>query len=78
LLLTACINNGGDDAIAGAGIFFGKNDKRNCTIHIPPELSQTNQVAEAVAAKEAVENASDADTIVVMTDSMHVIDNITK
>jgi ribonuclease HI len=72
----SCVNNGGEDARAGAGIFFGENDKRNRAIRIPPELSQTNQVAEMVATKEAINGTNKADKILIKTDLMHIINSM--
>ncbi|KAK7028582.1 hypothetical protein R3P38DRAFT_2369327, partial [Favolaschia claudopus] len=46
---------GVDIARAGSGIFFGEGDVRNAKIRIPTELGVSNQVAELIAIKEAVE-----------------------
>ncbi|KAJ7689919.1 hypothetical protein B0H17DRAFT_890138, partial [Mycena rosella] len=42
-------NNGGENARAGAGIFFGEGDPRNKAIRIPQEMNPSNNVGEIVA-----------------------------
>ncbi|KAJ7429204.1 hypothetical protein B0H11DRAFT_1641344, partial [Mycena galericulata] len=49
----SCLNNGQDDASAGAGIYFEADDPRNKAIKLPQTLDQSNQTAELVAVKEA-------------------------
>ncbi|KAJ3774186.1 hypothetical protein FB446DRAFT_640328, partial [Lentinula raphanica] len=53
----SCANNGGDDAVAGAGIFIGENNPLNRAIKIPRELEQSNQTGEIVSIKEIAEIA---------------------
>ncbi|THU98758.1 hypothetical protein K435DRAFT_617370, partial [Dendrothele bispora CBS 962.96] len=50
----SCINNGQDTAIAGAGIYFAKDDPRNKSLKLPQmaggtKLTQSNQAAELLA-----------------------------
>ena len=48
----ACINNGRPDAVAGMGIYFGENDKRNVSRRVDSNMRQTNNVAELLAILE--------------------------
>ena len=50
----ACQGNGKDDARAGVGVFYGKNDPRNISTYLRGKR-QTNQRAELTAMKLALE-----------------------
>jgi len=74
----ACSNNGKPDAVAGIGIFFGINDPRNVSQKVPPELRQTNNVAELSAIIEAFriiepDLESSGKIVGIATDSEYVI-----
>ncbi|KAJ3766253.1 hypothetical protein FB446DRAFT_654082, partial [Lentinula raphanica] len=49
----SCINNGNDDAKAGAGIFCPQDETINRAIRLPETIPQTNQSGEIVSIKEA-------------------------
>ncbi|KAJ6548853.1 hypothetical protein B0H19DRAFT_855805, partial [Mycena capillaripes] len=49
----SAINNGKEDAQAGAGVYYGPNDGRNRAIRVPTELLPSNNVGEILAIKEA-------------------------
>ncbi|KAJ3739259.1 hypothetical protein DFH05DRAFT_1407723, partial [Lentinula detonsa] len=52
-----CINNGNDNAKAGAGIFCPTHNNLNRAIRIPQSSPQTNQSGEILSIKEAVKTA---------------------
>ncbi|KAF9073029.1 hypothetical protein BDP27DRAFT_1487656, partial [Rhodocollybia butyracea] len=56
----SCIDNGKENARAGAGIFFGEYNQDNQAIRIPPQLTQSNQTGDLVAVKIATETADKA------------------
>ncbi|KAJ7155938.1 hypothetical protein C8R43DRAFT_1125843 [Mycena crocata] len=51
----SAINNGRDNARAGAGVYFGEGDPRNMAIRIPDAVGKTNNVGEMVAIKTAAD-----------------------
>ncbi|KAJ7247772.1 hypothetical protein C8J57DRAFT_1080606, partial [Mycena rebaudengoi] len=53
----SALNNGMANAMAGAGVFFGDDDLRNISVRIPDELGPSNQTAEMIGVKVAVEIA---------------------
>jgi len=71
----ACYNNGRDNALAGIGIFFGINDKRNISKKI--EGRQTNNTAELTAIIETyhiIENdILNGKNIAIVSDSEYAI-----
>ena len=71
----ACSNNGSENAIAGLGIYFGKDDKRNIAQRIKGK--QTNNVAELqaiISAYEIVEkDVLCGKNIVIISDSKYAI-----
>jgi ribonuclease HI len=69
----SCFKNGYEDAIAGAGVFYGKDNPKNQAIRLPATLEQTNQTAEMVTMKEAVKSAGKNTDI-----SKYVINAVTK
>lgn len=72
----ACYNNGKQNARCRGGIWFGPNDPRNCTIHIPGNL-QSNQVGELTATISAIEIMPPFVLLTIMTDSCYVINGLT-
>ena len=72
----SCINNGKPNAIAGIGVYFGKDDKRNVSKRIKGK--QSNNTAELKAILKAIkiikkeENFKDLD-ITIYTDSKYSI-----
>ncbi len=73
--------NGKSHARAGYGIYFGEDeDSRNVAARVPEELVQTNQIAELLAATVALELCAAAEEkrkVIIITDSMYVINGIT-
>lgn len=71
----ACSNNGKKNALAGIGVFFGINDKRNVSKRIIGK--QTNNRAELIAIIEAYyiieKDILDGKKIVIVTDSEYCI-----
>lgn len=75
----ACSKNGKEDASGGIGVFFGDGDPRNLSEALTER--QTNQVAELQAAIRGIEiclDQSDAQRVLLHTDSKYVIDCVTK
>ncbi|KAF9028757.1 RnaseH-domain-containing protein, partial [Hymenopellis radicata] len=66
------------NARAGAGVYFGKKDKRNRAVRVPKNMKQTNQVAELLGTKEALDAVPLDVDMRIKTDSMYVIDILTK
>ena len=73
----SCIDNGKENAKAGAGIWFAEGDPRNKAIRIPGP-NQTNQVGEIAAVIAALENTPTFAPVTIVSDSMYVIDGLTK
>lgn len=76
----AAKGNGKSHAKAGYGIFFGEDDPRNIAARVPLDMPQTNQVAELLATTVAMEtcvHANEIRKVIVVTDSMYVINGIT-
>ena len=69
----SCLNNGYDNAQAGAGIYFGADDARNMTIRLPKSIPQSNQTGELTAVKELLEANPTDDELTNETDSKYVI-----
>ena len=71
----ACSNNGKDNALAGMGIYFGKNDIRNTSKKV--EGKQTNNIAELSAIVEThniIKNdIKDSKKIAIVSDSVYAI-----
>lgn len=75
----ACSSNGREDASGGIGVFFADGDPRNLSEALTDR--HTNQVAELQAAIRGIEiclNQSDAQRVLLHTDSKYVIDCVTK
>ena len=69
----ACINNGRPDAAAGIGIFFGEGDPRNISQRLLPDEKQTNNVAELIALRTAIEMVSPDHRTMIVSDSQYAI-----
>jgi ribonuclease HI len=63
---------------AGAGIFYGADDKRDNAIGVPNELGPSNRVAEMLAVKETVEDNPENVPIDIISDSKYTIEGLTK
>ncbi|KAK1216048.1 hypothetical protein PQX77_021325 [Marasmius sp. AFHP31] len=74
----SCINNGFDNARAGAGVYFRENDPKNKSVRLPKDLEQTNQTGELIAIKLAVESADPDEELWIETDSKYAIGCITQ
>ncbi|PBK85263.1 hypothetical protein ARMGADRAFT_942332, partial [Armillaria gallica] len=72
----SAIRCGTDEASAGAGIFYGEQDVRNRSIHLPNEVGRMNQVSELVGAKSAVEDVPINTGLELVSDSQHVLDGL--
>jgi ribonuclease HI len=69
----ACINNGRPEAVAGIGVFFGEGDSRNVSQRLPTEEKQTNNVAELIAIRTAMEIVTPETRAVIVSDSQYAI-----
>ena len=73
----ACINNGNENARAGIGIYFGKDDNRNVSRELIKDgyIKLTNNIAELTAVIEAIKIIHNDTTPnkIIMTDSEYVI-----
>jgi ribonuclease HI len=74
----SAMNNGGENARAGAGIYFGDNDPRNRAIRIPDKLRPSNNVGELVAIKETIEACPKDVPLAIHSDSRVSIDILTR
>ncbi|KAJ3919310.1 ribonuclease H-like protein [Lentinula edodes] len=73
----SCINNGDDNATAGAGIFSKDDPTLTCAIRIPSTLKQTNQTGEIIGLKQAAEKAHLKDEVTFCSDSKTALDGLT-
>ena len=71
----ACINNGSDNARAGIGIYFSKDNPLNVSRELEYDKKLTNNIAELVAAIEAIEiiKSSPIENKIIITDSEYII-----
>ncbi|KAJ3998742.1 ribonuclease H-like protein [Lentinula boryana] len=74
----SCENNGGEDAIAGAGIFVKDNNPLNRAIKIPNELAQSNQTGEIISIKEIAEAAPPSTGLDILSDSLTMVEGLTR
>ncbi|KAJ7172881.1 ribonuclease H-like protein [Mycena crocata] len=74
----SAINNGKENAQAGAGVYYGPDDGRNRAIRVPTELRPSNNVGELLAIKDAVERNPRDIPITIASDSKVCIDGLTK
>eukprot|EP00088_Acartia_fossae_P043952 TRINITY_DN4653_c0_g1_i2.p1 TRINITY_DN4653_c0_g1~~TRINITY_DN4653_c0_g1_i2.p1 ORF type:complete len:169 (+),score=47.64 TRINITY_DN4653_c0_g1_i2:57-563(+) len=74
----ACLNNGGPNAAAGIGVFWKNNSSWNRSEPVQG-YRQTNQVAELVAIKVAIEigRQRNLDNLLIMTDSLYALKCLT-
>lgn len=68
----ACKSNGTKEAVAGIGIYWGPENKRNVSRRFDLD-NPTNQRAELLAAAVAVESIDDSEEYVIVTDSKYTI-----
>jgi ribonuclease HI len=78
MLQGSCFKNGYEDAIAGAGVFYGEDNPKNQAIRLLATLEQTNQTAEMVAMKEAVKGAGENADVRIESNSKYTINAVTK
>lgn len=70
----SALSNGRAGARAGAGVYFGPNDKRNQSVRVRATEAQTNQRAELLAATLALRHAGNtALPLEIRTDSRYVV-----
>ncbi|KAF8061862.1 ribonuclease H-like domain-containing protein [Lyophyllum atratum] len=74
----SCLKNGEEDARAGAGVFYEANHLRNRSVKVPPSFIQSNQSAELLALKEAVEGAPEEGRLMLELDSKYTLGQVTK
>lgn len=73
----SCLDQGTTKARAGSGVWFGDGDRRNRSLRVPRD-HQTNQIAELYAALIAIQAADRDEKLTLVTDSMFVVDGLTK
>ena len=72
----SCINNGSENAKAGIGIYFKKDDPRNLSKELTSDtVKLTNNIAELTAAIEAINliKKEDYEKKIIVTDSEYII-----
>lgn len=69
----ACVNNGRPDAAAGIGVFFGEGDARNVSRRLAAEDKHTNNVAELIAIRTAIEMIDLDCRVTIVSDSQYAI-----
>ncbi|KAG6808204.1 hypothetical protein H0H92_005054, partial [Tricholoma furcatifolium] len=74
----SCLNNGSTVARAGAGVWFGQDDKQNRAIRLPTHMENSNNSAEAIAIFEAVINTDPDLPLKILTDSKLTLKELTK
>lgn len=74
----SCLNNGYENASAGAGVWYSENDPRNTAARVPAHMSQTNNAGEALAILIAANQANSSDHLEILSDSKITIDGLTK
>ncbi|KAK0492505.1 ribonuclease H-like domain-containing protein, partial [Armillaria luteobubalina] len=71
-----CTNNGDENAVASAGVWFGPNDARNKSIRIPKSLGKlTNQLGEITGAYVATKKADETQPLEIITTTTHLTKN---
>ena len=73
----SCSRNGKMDAKCGSGVWVGENHHLNNAIRVPGE-KQSNQVGEIAALIVAAETLPNYCKLTIVTDSMYVIEGLTK
>ncbi|KAJ3714409.1 hypothetical protein C8R42DRAFT_632817, partial [Lentinula raphanica] len=74
----SCINNGNEDARAGAGIFCPSNEDLNWAIRLPEGIPQTNQSGEILSIMEAAKTVQINSNLRIFSDSKTSIEGLTK
>ncbi|MCJ1360701.1 MAG: hypothetical protein MMC33_010710 [Icmadophila ericetorum] len=72
----SALRNGAEGALAGIGVYFGPNDKRNLSEALPGPR-QTNQRAELTAILRALDTVPRDRDVTIITDSRYAIDCVT-
>ncbi|KAK0471911.1 hypothetical protein IW261DRAFT_1344040, partial [Armillaria novae-zelandiae] len=72
----SAIKTGTREAAAGAGVFYGDNDERNKSIHLPNEIGKTSQASEIIGAKMAAEDTLTTIRMDLFSNSKHVLDSL--
>ncbi len=73
-----CNNNGDDNAVASAGIWFGQDDPKNESLRLPEALGKpSNQLGEITRAYRASVIADKTEDLTMLSDSMTMISAIT-
>ncbi|KAJ3805366.1 hypothetical protein F5876DRAFT_69854 [Lentinula aff. lateritia] len=73
----SCIENGTDEASAGAGVYFPDGQYSDCAIKLPKEIKQSNQTGEIIAIKEAVEITDEEINLTIHSDSKTYVQGLT-
>ena len=73
----SCMNNGKENARAGAGIWISEENPQNRAIRIPGP-NQSNQVGEIAAVIAALESTPTFAPLTIVSDSMYVINGLTE
>lgn len=73
----SCNANGGGNAAAGSGVWFGNADGRNLALRVPARLNQSNQVAEIYAVTAAAAVTPPFAPLHIVSDSKYVVDGLT-
>ncbi|KAJ7579539.1 ribonuclease H-like domain-containing protein [Mycena floridula] len=74
----SCLNNGSENAQAGAGLFFVDESERNIVLRVPEILTPLNQSGEILAVKAAAEEALEHHQLEIHSDSRYVINGLTR
>lgn len=69
----SCKHNGTTNAVAGIGVYFGENDRRNVSRTLPTGTRHTSQRAELTAAIEAISAVPIEEPLEIRTDSSYVV-----
>lgn len=72
------MNNGCEDANAGAGAWFGKDDPRNIAIVLPSTVNQSNNAGKIMGILLAVRGAEMDIHLIINSDSQITIDGLTR
>ncbi|KAI9058072.1 ribonuclease H-like protein [Trametes sanguinea] len=73
----SCVDNGGTNARAGAGVWYGESDGRNIAVAVPGN-APTNQTAELYAVARAVLATPPFAPLRIISDSRFVVDGLTE
>lgn len=71
----SCLNNGSQNSIAGAGIWYGKDDRRNIAIRVQDKL-QSNNTGELSAILYVLQSTPKILPLRIMSDSSYAINGI--